>query len=149
MIEYPRWPNFDEWFNVKKGSLVREGQRFAKADSTGTIRISVADEDWIVEHPSNIRTEEPTYQPLPTEGGTLTGPPEGRVSGDDKTPATPAESPRVEYGRAFWTASGLFVDDEVYRSFEEAAEFTSLRWSGHVYDIVVTRVVSDWVPANE
>ena len=26
MIEYPRWPNFDEWFNVKKGSLVREGQ---------------------------------------------------------------------------------------------------------------------------
>ena len=71
MIEYPRWPNFDEWFNVKKGSLVREGQRFAKADSTGTILISVADEDWIVEHPSNIRTEEPTYQPLPTEEGTL------------------------------------------------------------------------------
>ena len=58
---------------------------------------------------------------------------------------------RVEYGRAFWTDNGerLFVDDELFETFEEAAELTSLRWSGHVYDIVVKRVVTDWVPCDE
>ena len=71
MIEYPQWPNFDEWFNVKKGNCMRAGQRFAYSDGTGTIHIGVAAKDWIVEHQSNIRTEEPTYKPLPTEGGTL------------------------------------------------------------------------------
>ena len=60
-------------------------------------------------------------------------------------------SERVEYGRAFWTDNGerLFVDDEVYASFEEAAEFTRLRWAGHVYDFVVKRVVTDWEPCHE
>ena len=60
-------------------------------------------------------------------------------------------SDRVEYGRAFWTDNGerLFIDDELFETFEEAAELTSLRWSGHVYDIVVKRVVTDWVPCDE
>ena len=71
MIELHRWPNFDEWFNVKKGDHIRAGQRFAYSDGTGTIRLGVAGNDEIVEHPSNIRTEEPAYQPLPTEEGTL------------------------------------------------------------------------------
>lgn len=53
---------------------------------------------------------------------------------------------RVEYGRAFWTDNGenLFVDDELYATFEDAVEFTSLRWAGHVYDFVVKRTVTDW-----
>lgn len=57
----------------------------------------------------------------------------------------------VEYGRAFWTDNGqrLFVDDERYETFEDAAEFTRLRWAGHVYDIVVKRLVTDWEPCDE
>lgn len=57
----------------------------------------------------------------------------------------------MEYGRAFWTDNGqrLFVDDERYETFEDAAEFTRLRWSGHVYDLVVKRLVTDWEPCDE
>lgn len=61
-------------------------------------------------------------------------------------------SERVEYGRAFWTDHGerLLVDDEmIFDTFEEAAEFTRLRWEGHVYDFVARRVVSDWEPCDE
>lgn len=53
---------------------------------------------------------------------------------------------RVEYGRAFWTNRGseLFVASDTYDTYEEAVEYTSLRWDEHPYDFVVKRTVTDW-----
>lgn len=69
---------------------------------------------------------------------------EAMSNDDDK--AGPESEEYVEYSRAFWTDNGenLFVDDERYATFEDAVEFTSLRWAGHVYDFVVKRTVTDW-----
>ena len=60
-----------------------------------------------------------------------------------------ADKTHTEWSRALWSRGEMYVDDAgLWETYEDAAEYVQPNNASTVYEFVVRREVTDWVPED-